>query len=420
MQKTRWLATAGAFLYSGTLLLGCAPQAQYSFPPGGRSPSRTASSLIPPQDPALTEKSAAEPPGSLSADGRLCYLSSTNSLGDFTQYARSINQITDKGIVRSDFPVLVNDAVRENIKYLLERRTFMNNALSRSGRYVPLMQDIFRKNGLPEDLVYLSLVESGFNPHAYSRAKASGPWQFIEETGRRYGLRIDAWADERRDPEKATRAAAGYLKDLYAMFGDWNLAVASYNAGEQKVLNVVQRYNTGDFWELRKKSCLREETCEFVPRLMAAILIAKQPQEYGFGDVVLQEPIPMTTVTIPNPTDVKFIAEVAEMSTDEVKECNPELRKGYTPARPGGYSLKIPKAKERLFTANFERNKSKFLAASAFHKHRVKPGETLYKIAQQYNLKVAQIQKANGITNPKLIHPGKVLIIPVRSAITSS
>jgi membrane-bound lytic murein transglycosylase D len=350
----------------------------------------------------------------------LHHLASVRSLDDCTEYARSVHQAASKGAAISDFPVVTNEPVKEFIQYFQVKREFMEKSLERSGQYVPMMQKVFKENGLPEDLVYLSLIESGFKTHAYSRARACGPWQFMRATGRRYGLRVDIWVDERRDPEKATRAAAAYLKDLYEMFGDWYLAVAAYNAGENKILKATKRYHTTDFWAIRKKYYLKKETRDYVPKLMAAILIAKNPEEYGFGGIVKHQPVPLTTVEIPNPTELKFIARLAGISESELKSYNPELRKWCTPARAGGYSIKVPRANAQIFARNFERNKDKFLTASAFHKHRIRRGETLYEIARQYNTKVAHIQKMNGIRNPRLIHPGNVLIIPVPPIVSSS
>ena len=283
-----------------------------------------------------------------------------------------------------------------------------------------MMKSIFRENGLPEDLVFLALIESGFNPYAYSRARACGPWQFMKATGKNYGLKVDLWVDERRDPEKSTRAAAKYLKDLYKRFGDWYLAVTAYNAGEQKVANAIKRYQTTDFWLLQKKSYLKLESRNFVPKLLAAIVIGKHPEEYGFANISAQEPTALTSFIIPYPTELKFIAKMAGISLKTLKQYNPELHKWCTPPNKSGYPIKIPASNKEIFARNFSLNKEKFLTARTFHKHRIKPGETLYNIARHYNTKVTYIQKMNRIRNPRLIHPGKILIIPVPSIISSS
>jgi len=347
-------------------------------------------------------------------------MTSRNSLDDCTRYASILNKVSGKGIFQTDFPVVVNGEVKKFIQYFQHEKDFMRKALVRSGAYFPMMKKIFKKNNLPEDLVYLALIESGINPNAYSRAGACGPWQFMSATAKRYGLQVDLWVDERRDPEKSTRAAVKYLEDLYGRFGDWYLAVAAYNAGEYKVANAIKIYKTNDFWLLQKKRYLKLETRNFIPKLLAAILIGKHPEEYGFTELNFQEPISITSVHIPHPTELKFIAEMAGISLQELQQLNPELRKWCTPARKNGYRIKIPVSNKELFAQNFSRNKEKFLAYSTFHKHRIKAGETLYCIARRYNTKVAHIQKMNGIRNPRLIHPGQVLIIPVPPIISSS
>ena len=289
----------------------------------------------------------------------------------------------------------------------------MRSSLARAEEYLPLMTSIFRENAIPEELAYLSLIESGFNPHAYSPAGACGPWQLMKATARRYGLKVDAWVDERRDPEKSTRAAGRYLKDLYGMFGDWYLAVAAYNAGEGKVAEAIRRYNTTDLWDLREKSYLKLETREFVPKLLAAIMIGKQPEEHGFFPQEPQDPVLLTNVHIPKSMDLKVIAEMAEISLSELKGYNPELRSWCTPPNKDGYWIKIPESQKEVFAKRFSQNKEKVMASHTVHEHRIRPGETLYKIARQYNTNVSHIQEINGIKNPRLIHPGQVILVPI-------
>ncbi len=417
MRKTGWLAFVSAFFFIAVTCLGCASHPVRPAPPSSKAlPQEPSEDITPPQHTTPKPVSTvAAPP-----DSRLQCLASVSSIADCARYARSVHEAAGRGAAHSDFPVFTNGPVRECIRYFQQRVDFMTKALERSGRYVPMMQEVFRKNGLPEDLVYLALIESGFNNHAYSRAKACGPWQFIQPTGRRYGLRIDMWVDERRDPEKATKAAATYLKDLYEMFGDWYLAVAAYNAGENKILKATQLCKTTDFWKIREKYYLKKETRDYVPKLLAAIVIAKNPEEYGFGNVRKHEPMLLTAVSIPNPTELTFIADMVGLPECELKQYNPELRNWCTPVRAGGYTIKIPRENEQIFRQNFEQHKNKFFTASAFHKHRIKRGETLYKIARQYNTKVAHIQEINGIRNPRLLRPGNVLIIPVPPIVSSS
>ncbi len=239
-------------------------------------------------------------------------------------------------------PLVYNDRVQRFMHY------FQNNGrerfelwLSRSGAYIPLMQEILVEEGLPPDLVYLALIESGFSPHAYSVAAAAGYWQFIASTGKRYGLRIDHWVDERRNPVKATRAAARYLKDLYELFGDWHLAAASYNAGEGRIARAIRRYRTQDYWKLIEYRHLARETRDYVPKLMAAITLAKNPQNYGFSPQYM-DPLDFTTVSVAGGEDLTRLAFAADVSYAELKRLNPELRRWVTPPDQLEYALAIP------------------------------------------------------------------------------
>lgn len=425
MAKTRLLAGISVTFCFCFFLVGCASHSpNYSFStehcrkplerPSDITCNDAATSLIP-DDPKTLHSSSYLP--------YLYCLSSNRSLEDCMQYAKTYHHVSRPAGAQPDFPVFSNDTVKGFIQFFVnDKRDFTTNALIRSGLYLPRMRQIFREHGLPEDLVYLSFIESGFNPYAYSPAGACGQWQFMKATGERYGLRINSWVDERRDLEKSTRAAAKYLKDLYAMFNDWNLAVASYNAGEQKVLNATKLYQTNDFWKLREQCYLKQETCDFVPKLMAAISIAKNPEGYGLGTIKYAKPAALTTVNILNSTDLAFIAKLAGISVAELKQYNPELRKGCTPVQKGGYAVKIPESNKTIFAQSFEQYKANpvVTAQATVHKHRVKAGETLYEIARRYKTNVAHIQKVNKIRNPKLIHPGSEIIIPVSTLASSS
>jgi membrane-bound lytic murein transglycosylase D len=291
----------------------------------------------------------------------------------------------------------------------------MKNSLARGEQYLPMMKTIFRENDLPEDLAYLSLVESGFNPHAFSRAGASGPWQFMKGTARRYGLQMNQYVDERKDPEKSTRAAVRYLKDLYSMFGDWYLAVTAYNAGERNVAEAMKKHNTSDFWELQKITHLKAESRDFVPKLLAAITIGKQPEEYGFDELEVRIPH-LTKVHVPTPTNLKFLADMAEVSLGELRAYNPELRNSCTPPSKNGYWIKIPVGRKDVFERNFAKNKDKAPAsAGSFCEHRIKRGETLSQIARHYRTDMKTLQEINGIKNPRTLSPGRVLRIPLSS-----
>lgn len=225
-------------------------------------------------------------------------------------------------------------------------RGFFTRALSRSGRYVPRMSKILKREGLPEELVYLPLIESGFQPHAVSRAGAVGPWQLIPGTGRRYGLRIDRYVDERRDPVKSTQAAARYLKDLYAMFGDWHLSLAAYNTGEQNISRILERGRAEDFWEMSERGYLCRETRDFVPGFLAASQIATAPEAYGF-DPPQEESPRYDVVAVKRPLPLSTIARLSRTSTDAIKELNPALQRGIVP--PDGYAVRLPEGSKDVF-----------------------------------------------------------------------
>ncbi|MEW6387771.1 MAG: lytic transglycosylase domain-containing protein [Thermodesulfobacteriota bacterium] len=241
-----------------------------------------------------------------------------------------------------DLPLVLNGPVRSYLRvFTTSQKAIFETYLSRSGRYLPMIRRVFREQGLPQDLVYLALVESGFSPRARSHAGAVGLWQFIEGTGRRYGLKVDQWVDERRDPEKATRAAAHYLKDLHRQFGCWYLAAAGYNAGEKRVQGVVDRYATRDFWVMAQKKLLPQETCNYVPQLIAASLIAKNPRKYGFTQISYLRPWSYEPVKVAQGTDLRRFAESLGISCKDLMELNPELNQAQAPGDRQEYPLKI-------------------------------------------------------------------------------
>jgi len=282
--------------------------------------------------------------------------------------------------------------------------------LSRSGRYMDMMKSVFREKNLPDDLVYLALIESGFNPKAYSWAKASGPWQFIKSTGKKYGLKVNWWVDERRDPEKSTRAAAAYLKDLYDMFGTWSLAMAAYNAGEGKVSRAIQRNGTLDFWELRKTRSLARETREYVPRYLAAKAIAKSPESYGLVDIEYEKPFTYDVVELDGPLGLDAAAKCCGTDANTIKELNPELRRWCTPPNSPGYKLRVPKGTADVFAANYASlPKSE---TSGWGEYVVRRGDTLGRIAGKYHVPVSEIVRMNNLRSRSIISIGQRLMIP--------
>jgi membrane-bound lytic murein transglycosylase D len=310
-----------------------------------------------------------------------------------------------------DIPVELNDAVVAYIRFFqTDAREHFSKWLSRSTRYVPMMRQVLEKEGLPLDLVYLSMIESGFSAYAFSFARAAGPWQFVVGTSRRYGLVTDFWIDERRDPYKATVAAAKYLKVLKQRFhGDWYLAWAGYNAGEGRITRAIRMERTTDFWRMMGKGrTLRAETRHYVPKLIAAALIAKHPERFGFH-VEFEQPREVEEVRVPDATDLHVLAKTAGITFEELRDINPELRRFCTP--PGGYTLRLPKGTREAFLAEYQKLDAK--DRLSFTEHRVEKGEPLNRIARAYGVTEAAILRTNGIKSYKQIKPGRILVIPM-------
>jgi membrane-bound lytic murein transglycosylase D len=321
---------------------------------------------------------------------------------------------TAEEVVRTehnDLPLQLNDRVLSCIALYEGRlRDWFGAALARGGRYLPYIRKVFAEEGIPQDLAYTALVESAFKPSALSRAKARGVWQFIPETGRRYGLSQDWWIDERGDPEKATRAAAKYLKELYGMFGDWNLALAAYNAGENKIARGLARYGLSDFWSLAETSAIRRETKNYVPMIQAAIVVAKAPEQYGFS-VEAEPALAYDAVPVQGAFDLRTIAECAGATLEDVRMLNPSLRRLATPAGRT-FQMKVPtgsgdKLKTCLAELPAERRVS-------FRTHVVARGQTLAAIARRYGTRAEDIAQANNLSGARTPRqaPGTPLIIP--------
>jgi len=311
-----------------------------------------------------------------------------------------------------DIPIVINAKVEQFIQYFQTTgRNRFSNWLARSEKYIPSMTNLLRENGLPEDLVYMALIESGFNPYAYSRSKAMGPWQFIYLTGKKYGLKVDWWVDERRDPEKSTVAAAKYLKDLYDMFESWYLAAAGYNAGEKKIANAMKRYRTEDFWELTKYRYLKKETKDYVPQMIAAALIAKDPEKYGFTNIEYQDPLRYEKVKVSPVTDLNLIAKACEIPLEELKELNPELLRWCTPPESPEYEIKIPFGKKEVFLKNFELLQP--AGKTEFKIHIVRKRETFQQIARRYRVDVEPILELNRLERKSRLSAGMNLLIPI-------
>ena len=311
-----------------------------------------------------------------------------------------------------DIPIVVNTRVEQFIQcFQTTLREKFVTWLARSGKYIPIMKRLLREQGLPEDLVYMAFIESGFDPYAYSRSKAVGPWQFIYLTGKRYGLKVNWWVDERRDPEKSTIAAAKYLKDLYEMFACWYLAAAGYNAGEYKIIKAIKRYRTEDFWTLTKVRYLKRETKDYVPLMIAAALVAKDPEKYGFTDVEYQKPLRYERVKVPELTGLSLVAKACEASLEEIKDLNPEIRRGVTPPNENDYEIKIPFGRKDLFEVTFQILQA--FEKFEFKTHLVKKGETLKGIAKLYRVDLEPLLELNHLSKATPISKGTILSIPI-------
>ena len=307
--------------------------------------------------------------------------------------------------------------LNEHVRHFLDkfqtgyRRAITETRLARSGRYLPMILDIFKEKGLPEELVFTAMIESGFNPVAVSHAGAKGLWQFMAPTARLYGLRVDRWTDERLDPEKSTVAAANYLRDLYTVFGSWDLAQAAYNAGEVRVQQAIQGSGSRDFWVLHRRSPhLLPETKNFVPAIHAATLIGRQPEQYGFT-VVPEEPVRYEVVTVPKGSRLLRLAGLSGVALADLEQLNPELWQKQTPP-DAPYELKIPvgtaaamQAAVQLETA--PRRIAPGNASAGIHV--VKMGESVWRIARQYGVSTAQLARWNGLDRPDRIFPGERL-----------
>jgi membrane-bound lytic murein transglycosylase D len=313
-----------------------------------------------------------------------------------------------------DIPIVFNDAVKYFIQYFTtEKRKVFANWLKRARYYVPVIKEILREKGLPEDLVYLAMIESGFNPKAYSPASASGPWQFIYTTGGRYGLKVNNWVDERRDPEKSTIAATKYLSDLFNQFGCWYLAAAGYNAGEGRIERAIARHSTNDFWELVKYNTLPKETREYIPKLIAAAIIAKDPERFGFGSITYDQPIKFLEVKVPPASPISTIAKASSLDVHQLRSINPEILTGVTPPDIHDYHIKLPYSVDKeVFRKNFETALSKQGRIKGVASYRVRKGDTLLRIAKKHKIATEDLLLVNSSGDEMKVKPGTLVCIP--------
>jgi len=312
---------------------------------------------------------------------------------------------------RYEIPVETNAAVQRWIEYFRDKQPDrFATYLSRSGRYEAMIRSKLRAAHLPEDLLYLAMIESGMNPNAYSRSRAVGLWQFMRGTGRLYRLKIDFWTDERRDPERATDAAVAFLSDLYDEFGSWYLAAAAYNGGKGRVRRGIQRTGSTDFWALSRARVLRRETREYVPKLIAAMIMARDPEAYGFGGVKKEPPEPgYVEVEVPDATSFDVIAEAAGVDEETIRRLNLRYTRHVTPPKQRAI-VRLPVGSDVRFAANYAR-----IPASrrvTWLVHSVTRGQTLSYIAVRYGTSVAAIRAANGNISPRRLQIGQRLVIP--------
>ncbi len=325
----------------------------------------------------------------------------------------------DQDTSRFDIPVVFNDEVLRAIAYFQFRiPEGFAGALRRSGRYRALMESILAERGLPRDLVYVAMVESAFKSGAHSRKQAHGFWQFIDGTAKRFGLRKGNGLDERSDPIKSTLAAAAYFRELYEMFGDWNLAMASYITGEGRVVRAMQRTGLRDYWELCQGGHLNRDTRDYVPFIFAAAIISKNPTAYGF-DVVPDPPLEYDTIEIRKRVDLARIAAVLNVPLEEIATLNSELKTRYTPARAASYPLRVPKGAGESLAALLPA----LPAAPDVESHRtivVRRGDTIPSLAARYEIAAGELAERNGLRRGARLRPGMKLQIPVREPIARS
>jgi LysM repeat protein len=354
-----------------------------------------------PEKPAQTAKSsapAAQSPPSLRTDNRLLELLERD-------LEKAVEQPKERRRLQFSKEVVDNPKVRHFVRYYATTgKIRFQQLLGRSGKYLPMIAKVLSQEGLPEELGYLALLESEFVVNTTSRNGAVGLWQFIAATARRYGLRIDEWVDERRDPVKSTRAAAAYLKDLHDYYGRWYLATAAYNAGPGNVDKALQQSGAKDFWHIKTKTQLTEETHNFVPKFVAISLIAMDPSKYGLNDVRYEAALDYEEVELKAPMKLAALAQSAETEIPDLRDLNPALLRDMTPPGEQSFRINVPVGKASILLAKtIEKPVEKNTEPTQVVTHEVKRGETLFSIARSYGLEVRALMEFNGLTTSRLL-----------------
>jgi membrane-bound lytic murein transglycosylase D len=333
----------------------------------------------------------------LSADNRLLELLEKD-------LDKAVEQPKERRRLQFSKEVVDHPKVRHFLKYYSQPgKVSFQILLTRSGKYMPMIAKVLNDEGLPEELGYLALLESQFIVNTTSRNGAVGLWQFVATTARQYGLRIDRWVDERRDPVKSTRAAAAYLKDLHDYYGRWYLATAAYNAGPGTIDKALQQSGAKDFWSIKAEAKLSEETRNFVPKFVAISLIATDPNKYGFEDVRYEPPLSYEEVELQAPMKFAALAEATETEESMLRDLNPALLRNSTPPGETGFRVNLPTGKTAIYLAKAnEKTLEKEAEAVQVVTHEVKRGETLFSIARRYGLSVRRLMEFNGLTTSQI------------------
>ncbi|MSP41598.1 MAG: LysM peptidoglycan-binding domain-containing protein [Deltaproteobacteria bacterium] len=323
-----------------------------------------------------------------------------------------VEQPSERRRLQFSRQVIDHPQVRQYLRqYTTTSKAQMLTLLSRSGKFMPMIAKVLSDEGLPEELSYLAFVESELMVHATSQFGAVGLWQFVPATAKQYGLRIDNWVDERRDPIKSTRAAATYLKELHSYFGKWYLVTAAYNAGPTIINRALQSSKANDFWDFKSRDKLSEETRNFVPKFVAISLIASDPKKYGFDNVYYHEPLEFEEVEAEGSLKMEALAEMAQTDVATIRDLNPALLRNLTPPGAKGYTVRVPIGKATVFAKANSGLSGKDIETGKVMTHEVKRGETIFSIARHYGQAVATLMQLNGLSSPRLQIGQKIKVI---------